>query len=146
MEQFQAFLEQFHTNGAADAYRYLGCHPEVREGTEGFVFRTWAPQAQSVRVTGDFNFWNEEDLPMQPVGCGVWEAFSKFAKAGQRYKLCVKTKDGRTIYKTDPYGNRCGVLPDTASVIEADDGFVWHDSLYRARRRNENVLRRPVNI
>ena len=38
MEQFQAFLEQFHTSGAADAYRYLGCHPEVREGTEGFVF------------------------------------------------------------------------------------------------------------
>ena len=146
MEQFQAFLEQFHTSGAADAYRYLGCHPEVREGTEGFVFRTWAPQAQSVRVTGDFNFWNEEDLPMQPVGCGVWEAFSKFAKAGQRYKLCVKTKDGRTIYKTDPYGNRCGVLPDTASIIEAEDGFVWHDSLYRARRRKENVLRRPVNI
>ena len=83
---------------------------------------------------------------MQPVGCGVWEAFSKFAKAGQRYKLCVKTKDGRTIYKTDPYGNRCGVLPDTASIIEAEDGFVWHDSLYRARRRKENVLRRPVNI
>ena len=123
MEQFQAFLEQFHTSGAADAYRYLGCHPEVREGVNGFVFRTWAPQAQSVRVTGDFNFWNEEDLPMQPVGCG-----------------------GRTIYKTDPYGNRCGVLPDTASIIEADDGFVWHDSLYRARRRKENVLRRPVNI
>ena len=83
---------------------------------------------------------------MQPVGCGVWEVFSKFAKAGQRYKLCVKTKDGRTIYKTDPYGNRCGVLPDTASIIEAEDGFVWHDSLYRARRRKENVLRRPVNI
>ena len=38
------------------------------------------------------------------------------------------------------------MLPDTASVIEADDGFVWHDSLYRARRRKENVLRRPVNI
>lgn len=83
---------------------------------------------------------------MQQVGHGVWEVFSKFAKAGQRYKLCVKTKDGRTIYKTDPYGNRCGVLPDTASIIEADDGFVWHDSLYRARRRKENVLRRPVNI
>ena len=83
---------------------------------------------------------------MQPVGCGVWEAFSKFAQAGQHYKFCVKTKDGRTIYKTDPYGNRCGVLPDTASIIEAEDGFVWHDSLYRARRRKENVLRRPVNI
>ena len=80
------------------------------------------------------------------MGCGVWEAFSRFAQPGQRYKLCIKTKDGRTVYKTDPYGNRCGVLPDTASIIEAEDGFVWHDGLYRARRRKEKILNRPVNI
>ena len=146
MEQFKAFLEQFHTTGVSDAYRFLGCHAQNRDGVDGFVFRTWAPQAQSVRVTGDFNFWNEEDLPMQPVGCGVWEAFSRFAQPGQRYKLCIKTKDGRTVYKTDPYGNRCGVLPDTASIIEAEGGFVWHDGLYRARRRKEKILNRPVNI
>ena len=146
MEQFKAFLEQFHTTGVSDAYRFLGCHAQNRDGVDGFVFRTWAPQAQSVRVTGDFNFWNEEDLPMQPVGCGVWEAFSRFAQPGQRYKLCIKTKDGRTVYKTDPYGNRCGVLPDTASIIEAEDGFVWHDGLYRARHRKEKILNRPVNI
>ena len=146
MEQFKACLEQFHTTGVSDAYRFLGCHAQNRDGVDGFVFRTWAPQAQSVRVTGDFNFWNEEDLPMQPVGCGVWEAFSRFAQPGQRYKLCIKTKDGRTVYKTDPYGNRCGVLPDTASIIEAEDGFVWHDGLYRARRRKEKILNRPVNI
>ena len=146
MEQFKAFLEQFHTPGVSDAYRFLGCHAQSRDGVDGFVFRTWAPQAQSVRVTGDFNFWNEEDLPMQPVGCGVWEAFSRFAQPGQRYKLCIKTKDGRTVYKTDPYGNRCGVLPDTASIIEAEGGFVWHDGLYRARRRKEKILNRPVNI
>ena len=146
MEQFKAFLEQFHTTGVSDAYRFLGCHAQNRDGVDGFVFRTWAPRAQSVRVTGDFNFWNEEDLPMQPVGCGVWEVFSRFAQPGQRYKLCIKTKDGRTVYKTDPYGNRCGVLPDTASIIEAEDGFVWHDGLYRARRRKEKILNRPVNI
>ena len=146
MEQFKAFLEQFHTTGVSDAYRFLGCHAQNRDGVDGFVFRTWAPRAQSVRVTGDFNFWNEEDLPMQPVGCGVWEAFSRFAQPGQRYKLCIKTKDGRTVYKTDPYGNRCGVLPDTASIIEAEDGLVWHDGLYRARRRKEKILNRPVNI
>lgn len=97
MEQFQVFLEQFHTSGCGGRVQVSRVPPEVREGVNGFVFRTWAPQAQSVRVTGDFNFWNEEDLPMQQVGHGVWEVFSKFAKAGQRYKLCVKTKDGRTL-------------------------------------------------
>ena len=64
MQQFQTFLEQFHTTGVSDAYNYLGCHAETREGESGFLFRTWAPRAASVRVTGDFNFWNEEDLPM----------------------------------------------------------------------------------
>ena len=146
MEQLQTFLEQFHTTGAANAYQFLGCHACTSGAEEGFVFRTWAPQAESVRVVGDFNFWNEEDLVMTPVGSGVWEAFSGFAKPGQRYKLCIKAKDGRSVYKTDPYGNRCGVLPDTASVIEADDGFVWHDAAYRVRRRREKILNRPVNI
>ena len=141
-KQLAAFLRQFESTGSPEADRYLGCHAV----DDGFVFRVWAPHAQAVSVTGDFNFWNEEDLPMQPVGCGVWEAFSRFAQPGQRYKLCIKTKDGRTVYKTDPYGNRCGVLPDTASIIEAEDGFVWHDGLYRARRRKEKILNRPVNI
>ena len=86
MEQFKAFLEQFHTSGVSDAYRFLGCHAQNRDGVDGFVFRTWAPQAQSVRVTGDFNFWNEEDLPMKRVAdSGVWEAVSVYAKRGSAY-------------------------------------------------------------
>ena len=38
------------------------------------------------------------------------------------------------------------MLPDTAIIIEAEGGFVWHDGLYRARRRKEKILNRPVNI
>ena len=141
-ERLASFLKRFHTGPAADAYRYLGCH----ETDGGFVFRVWAPNARAVSVTGDFNFWNAEDLPMTRLDGGVWEAVSGYAKRGQAYKYCVTGPDGRTVYKTDPYGNRCRPLPDTSSVIEPPEDFSWHDAAYRARRAKQNAVSRPVNI
>ena len=102
-ESLQHFLEQFHTTGCADAFRYMGCH--FADG--GAVFRVWAPKAESVSVVGDFNFWNEQDLPMQKISDGVWEAFSVYAQPGGAYKYCVTGQNGRKVYKTDPYGTRC---------------------------------------
>ena len=142
MESLQHFLEQFHTTGCADAFRYMGCH--FADG--GAVFRVWAPKAESVSVVGDFNFWNEQDLPMQKISDGVWEAFSVYAQPGGAYKYCVTGQNGRKVYKTDPYGTRCKALPDTSSVLEPPDSFVWHDGAYRARRKKQNALNRPLNI
>ena len=141
-ESLQHFLEQFHTTGCADAFRYMGCH--FADG--GAVFRVWAPKAESVSVVGDFNFWNEQDLPMQKISDGVWEAFSVYAQPGGAYKFCVTGQNGRKVYKTDPYGTRCKALPDTSSVLEPPDSFVWHDGAYRARRKKQNALNRPLNI
>ena len=141
-ESLQHFLEQFHTTGCADAIRYMGCH--FADG--GAVFRVWAPKAESVSVVGDFNFWNEQDLPMQKISDGVWEAFSVYAQPGGAYKYCVTGQNGRKVYKTDPYGTRCKALPDTSSVLEPPDSFVWHDGAYRARRKKQNALNRPLNI
>ena len=141
-ESLQHFLEQFHTTGCADAFRYMGCH--FADG--GAVFRVWAPKAESVSVVGDFNFWNEQDLPMQKISDGVWEAFSVYAQPGGAYKYCVTGQNGRKVYKTDPYGTRCKALPDTSSVLEPPDSFLWHDGAYRARRKKQNALNRPLNI
>ena len=144
MEQLASFLKRFQTEPAADAYRYLGCHK--LEGGSGYVFRVWAPHAAAVHVVGDFNFWNAEDLPMRKLDGGVWEAVSAYAKEGQAYKYCVQGRSGRTVYKTDPYGNRCCALPETSSIIDPPDGFCWHDGAYRARMAKQSAIRRPVNI
>ena len=144
MQKLAAFLKRFHSGPAADAYEYLGCH--MHEDGEGYVFRVWAPHAQAVCVVGDFNFWNTEDLPMRKISDGVWEAVSVYAKAGQAYKYCVTGPDGRMVYKTDPYGNRCRALPDTSSMIDPLDGFEWHDALYRTRAARQSAIKRPVNI
>ena len=142
-ENIQQFLERFHTGGCADAYRFLGCHCLPSGGA---IFRVWAPRAESVSVVGEFNFWNEQDLPMQKVSDGVWEAFSVYAAPGGAYKYCVTGPDGRKVYKSDPYGTRCKALPDTSSLVEAEEAYPWHDGLYRSRRAKQNVLNRPLNI
>ena len=144
MQKLAAFLKRFHSGPAADACEYLGCH--TSENGEGYVFRVWAPHAQAVSVVGDFNFWNTADLPMRKISDGVWEAVSVYAKAGQAYKYCVTGPDGRMVYKTDPYGNRCCALPETSSMIDPPDGFEWHDALYRARAARQSAIKRPVNI
>ena len=144
MQQLAAFLKRFHSESAADAYRFLGCHPSP-DGA-GFVFRVWAPNAAAVHVVGDFNFWNADDLPMQKISDGVWQATSVYAKAGQAYKYCVTSRSGNRVYKTDPYGNRCCALPDTSSLIDPPDGYVWHDAAYRARTAKQKPTERPINI
>ena len=142
-ERLTSFLKRFQSEPAPDAFRYLGCHPA--DG-EGYVFRVWAPNAEAVHVVGAFNFWNPEDLPMQPIGAGVWEAVSVYAKAGQAYKYCVTGRSGCTVYKTDPYGRRCCALPETSSIICPPPQFRWHDAAYRARTAKQTAISRPVNI
>ncbi len=147
MEQaLKDFLWQFHGECSEHAYRFMGCHRLELDGEVKYVFRVWAPRASGVSVVGDFNFWNELDLPMQKISGGVWEAVSVHARPDSAYKFCVRTPDGRTLYKTDPYGRRCEKLPGTSSMIEPEDSFIWHDAMYRARRKKLGSLNRPVNI
>ena len=147
MEQaLKDFLWQFHGECSEHAYRFMGCHRLELDGEVKYVFRVWAPRASGVSVVGDFNFWNEQDLPMQRISGGVWEAVSVHARPGSAYKFCVRTPDGRSLYKTDPYGRRCEKLPGTSSMIEPEDSFIWHDAMYRARRKKLGSLNRPVNI
>ena len=57
-------FKRFSLGDELRAYTFLGCHAAERDGVHGYVFRVWAPRAQGVSVTGDWNFWNTEDLPM----------------------------------------------------------------------------------
>ena len=138
----QAFAE-----GRCDyAGEFLGCHRLHHDGIDGFVFRVWAPNAAAVSVVGDFNFWNEEDLPMQPIGWGVWEAFSRYAKEGGAYKFCVTHHTGRRVHKADPYATRCAALPEKSSIVWPLDGYRWHDGAFLRKLEKEGTLDRPVNI
>ena len=138
--EWQELLHRFGTEGISDADRFLGCHRVGRRR----VFRVWAPKALAVSVVGDFNFWNEGDLPMKPIGGGVWEAVSRFAKPGQAYKYVVTARNGKRVYKSDPYGFACERLPGTSSLIVSEGRYHWKDQRWRSRK--QEPLHAPVNI
>ena len=85
-DQFYAFLDEYHRGVTTRCAEFLGCHRQRRGGRDGFVFRVWAPNARSVSVVGEFNFWNGSDLPMVRFPQGVWEGWSGYAKEGDAYK------------------------------------------------------------
>ena len=61
----------FHQGTNYFSYEYMGAH----KIENGYVFRVWAPNADSIFLTGDFNGWSE-DTPMVEVDpAGLWEGF-----------------------------------------------------------------------
>ena len=139
-------LKSFHDGNSREAYSFMGAH-KIKIGNEtGYVFRVWAPRAQRVSVVGDFNFWNTEDLIMNKSDKGVWTVFSKYAKAGGRYKYFIRTADGRGIYKSDPYAFHTETRPNTASKFYGLPDFKWTDKSWMKKRKARDVYASPVNI
>ncbi len=68
----------------------------------GVAFRVWAPHADSVSVTGDFNDWKPESNPMANEGNGFWYGFVAGAEVGQQYKFHLVNGD-LELDRIDPY-------------------------------------------
>lgn len=130
-----------------DIYKKLGAHPQKIEGKDGVYFAVWAPNAADVSVIGEFNGWSEKAHPMKRIDpIGVYEAFIPEANVGNLYKYYITAKDGRGLYKADPYGNQAEVRPGTASRIAEINNFKWGDSGWITKRAQTNQDEQPVSI
>ncbi len=128
----------------ARAYEYLGAH-FCEEGS--VVFRVWAPNAVSVSVVGEFNGWQSDASPMHRVDdSGVWEAVIGDLKVFDTYKYAIRTKDGRELFKCDPFAFHSETRPANASKLYDIEGYQWHDSKWLEKRRKTSVYDSPVNI
>ena len=128
-------------------YYKLGAHPQVQEGLTGTHFAVWAPNAQRVSVVGSFNLWDGRRHAMQARGgSGIWELFIPDVGPGAEYKYEIRTRDGRTLLKADPYGFAMQLRPDNCSVVASLDGYEWRDAAWMAARAHTDWSRRPVNI
>ena len=139
-------LEQFSAGESHDAYRFMGCHRQTREGRSGYVFRVWAPHARSVRVTGSFNNWDTGAPPMEQIAPGIWEGFVPGAQVYDEYKYYIQRPDGSFVFRGDPYGFHACTRPATASKIYDLDGFRWSDGNYRRSRARKKSISSPINI
>ena len=94
-------LYLFQTGKARQAYLTFGCHYQKKTKTHRFT--VWAPNAKSVSVVGDFNFWNPLAHPMKGDKDGIYTIEIEGLKKGDLYKYHVEGYDGICRYKSDPF-------------------------------------------
>ena len=115
----------------ANGYRYFGIHPEG----EGWVYREWAPAADAMYLTGDFNGWDTADCPMERKDNGVWEVHLPHLTVGEHIQAIVWHK-GEMLRRVPSYATRVEQDPDThawCAVVDdvLTDGFVWTDEGFK---------------
>ncbi|BCL23104.1 1,4-alpha-glucan branching enzyme [Streptomyces tuirus] len=124
----------------------LGAHPTVHQGVTGTRFAVWAPNAQGVRVTGTFNFWDGTGHIMRSLGSsGVWELFLPDVGEGELYKFEITRPDGSKTLRADPLARRTEVPPATSSVITSSE-YEWGDAQWLARRAEVPAHEAPFSV
>ncbi len=130
-----------------EIYNKLGAHLVTKNGRKGVYFAVWAPHAVNVSVIGEFNDWIGFDHNMEMNNeSGIWELFVPDVKEGCAYKYVISTGDGRTLYKSDPYGFWSEVRPETASRVYNIDKYKWGDHEWIAKKSRENHYEQPMSI
>ena len=120
--QKYASLEAF-----ACAHKFFGLHLEEDE----WVFREYAPHAESIVLAGDFSNWNNDEMfRLKSCGGGIWEG--RFPKDSIRHGMhyCMRVKYPRGGGERLPAYLRRAVQDDktlrfTAQVWETEGGFTF---------------------
>lgn len=130
----------FYTGQEFEAYRFLGAQVQ---GDGSVVFRTFAPNAASISVIGDFNSWQGSDMHKIYDG-NFWELTVPQVEVGARYKFRITSQTGKTIDHCDPYGFGSEKRPHTASVVHSLDSYSFQDGAWMDRRGEG--YQQPLNI
>lgn len=130
----------FYTGQEFEAYRFLGAQVQ---GDGSVVFRTFAPNAASISVIGDFNSWQGSDMHKIYDG-NFWELTVPQVEVGSRYKFRITSQTGKTIDHCDPYGFGSEKRPHTASVVHTLDSYSFQDGAWMDRRGEG--YQQPLNI
>ena len=130
----------FYMGQEFEAYRFLGAQVQ---GDGSVVFRTFAPNAASISVIGDFNSWQGSDMHKIYDG-NFWELTVPQVEVGARYKFRITSQTGKTIDHCDPYGFGSEKRPHTASVVHSLDRYSFQDGAWMDRRGEG--YQQPLNI
>ncbi|MEV8045390.1 1,4-alpha-glucan branching protein GlgB [Streptomyces griseoluteus] len=129
-----------------ELWKALGAEPMTHEGVQGTRFTVWAPNAQGVRLAGEFTFWDGTQYPMRSLGAaGVWEVFLPGIGEGAKYKFEITSRYGHRFLKADPMARLTEVPPDTASVVTSSR-YAWDDAEWMAHRGDTPVHRAPMSV
>ena len=138
--------ELFYSGRDCRAYDYMGAHPFVQDGEQGYLFRVYAPEAANVSVMGEFNGWDREADYMTRDEQGIWEKFIPNIPEYAAYKYSVWAKSGDVFDKSDPYGFHFETRPGNATKAYDIDGYEWGDASWLDWRKKHLPYSNPVNI
>jgi 1,4-alpha-glucan branching enzyme len=115
-------------------YRFKRIYPSPQTGMgavangAGTSFRVWAPYAEKVFVTGNFNQWSAWRSPLANENNGFWSGIIAQATANDSYKYLIHNND-TVIIRTDPYAadvdgpQRDGIIIPIPKANGANDAF-----------------------
>ena len=128
-------------------YEKFGSHVIEHKGVVGTYFAVWAPNAQYVAVTGNFNYWDRGTHKLNPRwdSSGIWEGFIPHIGVGEVYKYFIKSSSGEELEKSDPFALRWELPPSTASIV-VDTFYEWKDQDWMATRYQHNALDKPYSV
>ncbi len=130
-----------------EIYEKLGAHPKTIDQKDGIYFAVWAPHAAAVGVVGDFNQWDPEATPMHLLGSsGIYEVFVPDLSVDALYKFAIFTKNGKILYKADPFAFQSEYRPGTASITTDLSKFNWKDSAWMKKRAQTDPVTSPISI
>lgn len=134
-------------------YEKFGAQVTAENGKSGVRFTTWAPNANSIDIIGEFNGWQEGKHSMWKVhDSGLWSAFIEGMKEGDTYKFSIKSNvDGVTRRKIDPYAFRSEHRPKNACVVHDITKYKWNDDKWMNKREKliaegKSLKDEPMNI
>ena len=131
-------------------WQVLGAHTRecasARGPVPGVSFAVWAPNAQGVRVIGDFNQWDGTGHPLRSLGSsGIWELFVPGLGDGTVYKFAILGRDGIWQDKADPLAFATEVPPATGSIVHTPR-YEWSDEEWLEQRARMHQHKRPLSI
>lgn len=129
-------------------WEILGSHVQRDKSGEllGTSFAVWAPNAQSVSLICDANYWDKNESKMRSLGDrGIWEIFIPNVGPGLRYKYAIHQKDGRWVDHADPHAKETETPPNTASIVN-ESSFQWGDEKWISQRESFQPWKAPLSI
>ena len=99
-------LYLFNEGKLKEAYKHFGAHlvKDDSGSNLGVMFKVYAPHAKIVSVVGEFNNWDSrQHVLTKEDDFGVYSIFIEGVSEWARYKYCIVTSYGQTIFKSDPY-------------------------------------------
>lgn len=114
----------------SQGYRYYGLHFEPDNSV---IAREWAPGAQALYLTGDFNGWQWEATPFKKMPFGKWELYLPPREDGScpiyhlsEVKVIVRNQHGQLLDRLSPWAKYVVQPAKHLNQGVTYKQYVWH--------------------